>query len=284
VWVDRNGATHDAFNEPREFQFVRLSPDGRRAALGISTGTGNNVWILDLAAGTLTPLTTAGRSRNPSWSSDSRRILFGSNHSGQAALWWQPADGSGPAVMAGVPRHNPWFVDLSPDGHTTVFNAIYDGTFNLETFSLDAEHAEHDVSASPIATEVLGRFSPDGHFIAYNSDESGRAEVYVRSFPDVGSRIQISTGGGRRPVWAPDGKTLYYWEGARLTSATLAREPVLRVVSRKPLFDGHYETDYDISHDGTRFLMIQTETSGLNLVVIPDWQTELRQVTTARKQ
>ena len=284
VWVDRNGATHDAFNEPREFQFVRLSPDGRRAALGISTGTGNNVWILDLAAGTLTPLTTAGRSRNPSWSSDSRRILFGSNHSGQAALWWQPADGSGPAVMAGVPRHNPWFVDLSPDGHTTVFNAIYDGTFNLETFSLDAGHAEHDVSASPIATEVLGRFSPDGHFIAYNSDESGRAEVYVRSFPDVGSRIQISTGGGRRPVWAPDGKTLYYWEGARLTSATLAREPVLRVVSRKPLFDGHYETDYDISHDGTRFLMIQTETSGLNLVVIPDWQTELRQVTTARKQ
>ena len=284
VWVDRNGATHDAFNEPREFQFVRLSPDGRRAALGISTGTGNNVWILDLAAGTLTPLTTAGRSRNPSWSSDSRRILFGSNHSGQAALWWQPADGSGPAVMAGVPRHNPWFVDLSPDGHTTVFNAIYDGTFNLETFSLDAGHAEHDVSASPIATEVLGRFSPDGHFIAYNSDESGRAEVYVRSFPDVGSRIQISTGGGRRPVWAPDGKTLYYWEGSRLTSATLARDPVLRVVSRKPLFDGHYETDYDISHDGTRFLMIQTETSGLNLVVIPDWQTELRQVTTARKQ
>jgi hypothetical protein len=186
--------------------------------------------------------------------------------------------------MAGVPRHNPWFVDLSPDGHTTVFNAIYDGTFNLETFSLDAEHAEHDVSASPIAPEVLGRFSPDGHFIAYNSDESGRAEVYVRSFPDVGSRIQISTGGGRRPVWAPDGKTLYYWEGSRLTSATLARDPVLRVVSRKPLFDGHYETDYDISHDGTRFLMIQTETSGLNLVVIPDWQTELRQVTTARKQ
>ncbi len=284
VWADRNGATHDAFSEPREFQFVRLSPDGQRAALGIGTGTGNNLWILDFAAGTLTPLTTAGRSRNPSWSSDSRRILFASNHSGQAALWWQPADGSGPAVMVGVPRHNPWFVDLSPDGRTTVFNAIYDGTFNLETFSLDAGHAERDVSASAIATEVFGRFSPDGHSIAYNSDESGRPEVYVRSFPDVGSRIQISTGGGRRPVWASDGKTLYYWEGNRLTSATLARDPALRVVSRQSLFDGRYETDYDISHDGMRFLMIQTETSGLNLVVVPNWQTELHQLTARRKQ
>ncbi len=284
VWVDQNGATHDAFGEPREFQFARLSPDGQRAALGIGTGTGSNVWILDFAAGTLTPLTTTGRSRNPNWSSDSRRVLYGSNYSGQAALWWQPADGGGPAVMAGVPRHNPWFVDLSPDGHTAVFNAIYDGTFNLETFSLDPAHAERDVSASPTATEVFGRFSPDGHSIAYNSDESGRPEVYVRSFPDVGSRIQVSTGGGRRPVWAPDGSKLYYWEDNRLMSATLARDPTRRIVSRKPLFDRHYETDYDISHDGTRFLMIETETSGLNLVVVPNWLTDLRQLTASRKQ
>ncbi|MFI5239610.1 MAG: protein kinase, partial [Gemmatimonadales bacterium] len=152
VWADHTGATHDAFNEQREFQFVRLSPDGQRAALGVATGTGNNVWILDFSAGTLTPLTTTNRSRNPSWSPDGRRILYGSDYSGQAALWWQPADGSGPAVIAGVPRHNPWFVDLSPDGHTTVFNAIYDGTFNLESFSLDADHTERDVSASRDAT------------------------------------------------------------------------------------------------------------------------------------
>ena len=276
VWVDQSGAAHDAFGEPREFEFVRLSPDGQRAALGISTGTGNNVWVVNFAAGTLTPLTTTGRSRNPIWSSDGRRILFASNYSGQAALWWQPADGSGPAVMAGMPHHNPWFVDLSPDGHTTAFNAIYDGTFNLETFSLDSVHAERDVSASPTAVEAFGRFSPDGHSIAYNSDESGRPEVYVRPFPDVGSRIQVSTGGGRRPVWAPDGKTLYYWEGNRMMSAMLARDPALRVVSHKPLFEGPYETDYDVSHDGSRFLMIETETSGLNLVVIPNWLTELR--------
>jgi serine/threonine-protein kinase len=284
VWTDHDGATHDAFGEPREFQFARLSPDGLRAALGIETGTGDNIWILDFAAGTLTPLTTTGRSRNPSWSSDGRRILYGSNYSGQAALWWQPTDGSGPAVLAGVPRHNPWFVDLSPDGRTTVFNAIYDGSFNLETFSLGVDHAERDVAASPTATEAFGRFSPDGHFIAYNSDESGRPEVYVRPFPDIGSMILVSTGGGRRPVWSPDGKTLYYWEDNRMMAATLARDPALRVVSRKSLFEGQYETDYDVSHDGTRFLMIQTESAGLNLVVVPNWITELRQLTATRKQ
>ncbi|HSU95602.1 MAG TPA: protein kinase, partial [Gemmatimonadaceae bacterium] len=76
VWVDQNGATHDAFSEPREFQFARLSPDGQRAAVGIGTGTGNNLWIVNFAAGTLTPLTTTGRSRNPSWSSDGQKILF----------------------------------------------------------------------------------------------------------------------------------------------------------------------------------------------------------------
>ena len=237
------------------------SPDGRQVALGIiGTGSGNDVWILGTAAGTLSPLTTTGRSRNASWSPDGRRLLYASTQSGRPALWWQRADGSGPPVSAGVPHHNPWFVDLSPDGHTTVFNAIYNGTFNVETFSLDSGHVEQDVSASPSATEAYGRFSPDGRSIAYNSDESGRQEVYVRSFPDMGSKIQVSTAGGARPAWAPDGKKLYYWEHNRLMSATLARDPALRVVSRKPLFDGHYWTDYDISRDGSRFLMIESET------------------------
>jgi serine/threonine-protein kinase len=283
VWVDHDGVTHDAFGEPREFNSVRLSPDGRQAALGIGTGFGNDLWVLDVAAGTLSPLTTTGRSRNPNWSPDGRRVLYASTQSGEAALWWQPADGSGPAVMAGVPHHNPWFVDLSPDGRTAVFNAIYNGTFNVETFSLDPAGSERDVSASPVAREVFGRFSPDGRYIAYNSDESGRPEVYVRLFPEGGSRIQVSTGGGLRPVWSPDGNTLYYWAGSRMMSAALLRGAILHVASRKPLFDEHYEPDYDVSHDGSQFLMIESETAGLQLVVIPNWLTELRQLTVTRK-
>ena len=86
-------------------------------------------------------------------------------------------------------------MDLSPDGHTAVFNAIYDGTFNLESFSLDSAHQERELAASPTATESYGRFSPDGHSVAYNSDESGRMEVYVRPFPNQGGRVQVSVGG-----------------------------------------------------------------------------------------
>ena len=284
VWVDRSGAAHDAFGETREFNAVRLSPDGSRAALSIGTGSGSDLWILDLASGTLAPLTTTRRSRTPDWSADGRRVLYVSTHSGQAALWWQPADGSGPPASAGIPRHNPWFIDVSPDRRTVVFNAIYDGSFNLETFSLDSTHEERDVSASPSATEVFGRFSPDGRSIAYNSDESGRSEVYVRSFPDAGGRVQISTAGGRRALWAPDGKTLYYWQDRTLVAAALTRDPALRVLSRTPLFEGRFEQDYDISHDGTRFMMIESEPSGLDLVVIPDWRTELRSVTAAARR
>jgi Tol biopolymer transport system component len=95
--------------------------------------------------------------------------------------------------------------------------------------------------------------------------------------------VQISNAGGRRPIWAPDGKTIYFWEGSRLASATIARDPALRVAARRILFDGRYEVDFDISRDGTRFLMIESESSGLGLVAVPNWLSELKQSSAARK-
>jgi len=236
-----------------------------------------------MASGTLTPLTTAGRSRNPAWSSDGRRILYVSTQGGRAGFWWQPADGSGPPVAAGLAKHNPWNIDLSADGRTAVFNSLYDGTFNLEAIELDSMREERALAASPTANEANGRFSPDGRSVAYQSDESGRHEVYARPFPESGSRVQVSSNGGRRPIWAPDGKTIYFWEGSRLMAATVSRAPELRVTSREALFDGQYEQDFDVSKDGKRFLMIESESSGLGLVVVPDWLTELRQLTAPRK-
>jgi Tol biopolymer transport system component len=117
--------------------------------------------------------------------------------------------------------------------------------------------------------------------VAYVSDESGRPEVYVRPFAEGGGRVQISVNGGRRPIWAHDGKQLYYWEGNRLVSATLSVDPAPAVVSRTPLFTGRFEDDFDVSTDG-RFLMVQSETSGLELVVVPNWRTELLRLTAGR--
>jgi Tol biopolymer transport system component len=195
-------------------------------------------------------------------------------------LWWQPADASGPAVKATEPRHNPWWVDLSPDGHTVVFNAIYDGSFNLETLSLDDRHDVREVSASPAAVESYGRFSPNGRFITYTSDESGRVEVYVRPFPEAGARVQVSADGGFRPIWSRDGSRIYYRQEQGVLSASIAVAPTLRVTSRETLFSGRYDRDFDVAKDG-RFLMIESDSSGRSLVVIPNWRTELRRLTGA---
>ncbi|MEP6834604.1 MAG: protein kinase [Gemmatimonas sp.] len=296
VWVDRHGVARPGLAEQHEFEFVRIAPSGRQVAVTVSTGAKSDIWLLDVTTGALTPLTSSGTARNPVWSADGKRILFVSTQGGRSAFWWQPADGSGPAVKAADTPHNAWNIDLAPDERTTVFNAIYDGTFNVETFVLDSTHARHDVSASPTAIEALGRFSPDGRLIAYMSDESGRPEIYVRSFPDGGGRIQVSSSGGTRPVWGRDGKTLYFRQGAQgtllvnrgtgtaMVAATLTRNPGLGVTARQTLFDGPYDREFDVSADGSAFLMIETTGSNMTLVAIPNWVTELRRLTTKSKR
>ncbi|HEX6315544.1 MAG TPA: hypothetical protein VFZ73_11820 [Gemmatimonadaceae bacterium] len=156
-----------------------------------------------------------------------------------------------------------------------MFNAISQGSFNLETVSLDSTRQAEYLAASPSAAEVWGRFSPDGKWVAYQADESGPFQVYVRPSAPTGGRFQVSVNGGRHPVWSRDGKRLYYWEGDRMIEATLAMEPTPRVVSRVALFNGRFMEDFDVVPDG-RFLMIETEASGVELVAVPQWRAELK--------
>jgi serine/threonine-protein kinase len=279
LWADRSGATRPAVAERRDFSHLRISPDGQRIALSIGSVSGGNIWIHDVGNGTLTPLTTSGGARNPAWSRDGRRVLYVSTQGGRAALWWQAVDGSGAATLASVPPHNAWNLDLSPDGITTVYNAIYNGSFNVESFSLAEPHETHDVSASPRALEARARFSPDGRLVAYQSDESGRAEVYIRSFPDAAGRTQVSTDGGTAPVWSPEGKRLYYLHDGSIMSATLARDATLRVLSRELILKGPFAQEFDVSPDGFRFLVVESEAASTTLVAVPNWLTELRRVT-----
>jgi Tol biopolymer transport system component len=160
-----------------------------------------------------------------------------------------------------------------------VFNAISSGTFNLEAVSLDSSHTARMLAASPSAHEAFGRVSPDGRWVAYTSDESGRIEVYVRPFAGSGGRVQVSTAGGRRPIWSHDGKQLYYWDGDRLIAVMMTFNPAPAVASRTALFAGRYQEDFDVVADGSRFLMIQTQPTGVELIAVPNWRTELRRVT-----
>jgi serine/threonine-protein kinase len=277
VWVNLKGEVTPALNDLRGYRHVRLSPDGKRAALGIDAGLKVDLWILDFASGTLTPITHDGGARNAAWTRDGRQIYNVSTRGGRAAFWLNNADGSTePALVGNAKHNNAWNIDLSPDGHTIVFNAIYDGSFNLETYSLDSSHSEREVSASPTATEGQARFSPDGKWIAYQSDESGRLEVYVRSFPANSGKAQISADGGARPVWSPDGSRIYFLNNRTMTMATLGKAPSLHVVARQALFEGDYLQEYDMSPDGTRLLMIQSQPGTGELVVIPNWAAELK--------
>jgi serine/threonine-protein kinase len=279
VWVDRSGHATPARDSASEYMHVRLSPNGRQAALTIVTGVKSDIWNFDIAAGTLTPVTTTGASRNPVWSPDGQRLLYVSTHGGRAAFWWQPADGGGEPERALDPPHNPWNADLTPDGRSVVFNAISNGTFNVEAVSLDSSHTTRMLAASPAAHEAFGRVSPDGRWVAYMSDESGRYEVYVRSFAGGGGRVQVSTAGGRHAVWSHDGRQLYYWEGDRLIAVMMTFDPAPAVGTRTALFSGRYQDDFDVVADGSRFLMIQSQPTGVDLIAVPNWRTELRRLT-----
>lgn len=276
VWMSQKGEAVPALSGLRDYRFARLSPDGKRAALGIDAGVRVDLWILDFASGTLTPLTDDGSTRNPVWSRDGKRILYVSTKGGRSAFWWTNADGSSRPIKIGSARNNAWNIDLSPDDSSVVFNAIYDGTFNIRTYSLNPLHTERELVASPRAIEANGRFSPDGKWLAYQSDESGRAEAYVRSYPGNSDLVQISVNGGAKPVWSPDGNRIFYWEQKKMMSAIVARDPAFRVVSRQQLFEGTYLQEFDVSRDGARVLTIETQPSAIELVVVTNWISELR--------
>lgn len=152
---------------------------------------------------------------------------------------------------------------------------------DVMTVSLAGDKTPHAVATTD-ANERAARFSPDGHRIAYESNESGASEVYVRSFPESGGRFQVSAGGGTEPVWSRDGSRLFYRNAGKMFAADLATTPVLVVKSRVTLFEGPYYQDgfiasYDVSGGASqRFLMLKANDANLPVVVVTNWIDELK--------
>ncbi len=276
VWVSRSGTSRRAVPATGDYTFVRIAPDGRRAAVTIANGTKADIWSLEFADTTLSPVTTTGGSRNAMWAADGRRIAFVSTHGGRGEFWTQRIDGSAPAERLTAPAINAWNADLSPDGRTIAFNTLAGGNWNALAVDVTGSDSIHDIAALPNAAEVAPRWSPDGKWIAYMSDESGRSEIYARPYRGPGGRIAVSTNGGQRPMWSRAGNEIFYWEQNRLMVASIAWIESPRVVSRRVLFEGLFEPSYDVSLDGSEFLMIRPESSGVSIVAIPNWRTELR--------
>lgn len=281
AWVSRDGAAQPLAAPPHNYTFPKIAPDGKRVAVGIEEGGGGQVWIYDVARDAMSRLTFDGNSNvDPLWARDGKRIVFKGKGN---RLFWQPADGGGAAEqLTSDPRSsNDLPGNWSPDGQALLFM----GTFPVrDLFVLSLK----DHKAQPFDTGEVGAsspcFSPDGRWIAYTSNESGRLEVYVRPYPGPGGKWQISTDGGSEPVWNPKGRELFYRSGQRMMAVDYTEQPEFSAGKPKVLFEGPYVpsprslADYDVAPDGQRFLMLKNaEQKPGEINVVLNWTEELKQ-------
>jgi eukaryotic-like serine/threonine-protein kinase len=270
VWVDRSGRELERIGEPIGGVAVNpaISPDGRRVVLQRTIDGNIDIWQLELGRGTLSRLVSnPALDVNPIWSSDGRWIAFGSNRMGTVDLYRKSATGSGNEELILKSPHTKSVTDWSLDGQWLLYR--------------DADpHTGFDVWALPMAGEqkplplVLtsfderdAQFSPDGKWIAYGSNESGRFEIYVQPFPGPGTKWPISTNGGAQARWRRDGKELFYVTlDGRLAAVPINLDPntqtvgageptflfTARIGSAVPTIDRH---EYMVSADGKRFLL-----------------------------
>jgi eukaryotic-like serine/threonine-protein kinase len=293
VWVNRNGAEQSLAVPMRAYQFPRFSPDGRRVAVVVADQQ-TQIWLYDLSRETLTRLTFEGNSNtNPTWTPDGKRIAFSSSREGSPNLFWQMADGSGGLERLATSDYfqgpNSW----SADGQVLAFVEV-SPTTQRDIWVLRLGDRKAQPFLRTPFTESAPRFSPDGHWLAYTSDESGRFEIYAQPYPGPGGKWQISTDGGREPVWNPNGRELFYRSGDKMMAVDVTTQPSFSVGKPRMLFEGPYMPtpstfpDYDVSPDGQRFLMLkpveQTGAAPTQINVVLNWFEELkRRVPTGTK-
>jgi serine/threonine-protein kinase len=294
VWVNRNGAEQPVAAPVRAYQTPRLSPDGRRVAVNIVEEE-TQVWLYDLSRETLTRLTFEGNTNAyPVWTPDGKRIAFYSNKEGLTNIFWQLADGSGGLERLGTSQSPQVPRSWSPDGQLLAFheNSL---TTKKDIWVLRLSDRKAEPFLRTPFNEGGPVFSPDGHWLSYISDESGRPEIYVQPYPGPGGKWQISTEGGNEPSWNRNGRDLFYRSGNKMMAVEVTTQPTFSAGKPKVLFEGQYlavqagltGTAYDVSPDGQRFLMVkETEpsTSVTQINVVLNWFEELKQKVPAGKK
>jgi serine/threonine-protein kinase len=290
VWIDRDGTRQPLAAPARAYVIARLSPDGTRIALDVR-GQQPDIWIWDIARETLSRLTDSPAfDGQPVWTRDSRQVIFTSFREGPPGLFIQPADGSSPArrLMQSQTFPNP--TSITPDGLRLLYRAepLPHQRAHIMMLRIDGSAPPSAVLETD-ANELNGEVSPDGRFIAYESDEGSGTEVYVRPFPDVrAGRWQISSGGGVHPAWAADGRELYFLSGdSRLFRVDITLAPSFRAGAPKlaiptPVFDPAPLRSYDVTPDGQRLLIIEDATAGPqqapSVTVVSGWSEELKRL------
>jgi serine/threonine-protein kinase len=298
--VDRSGRSSPLSTEVKRYRMPRVSPDGNRIAVqasGSGISADAEIWILDRRTGALSRFTTGGGNSDPIWSPDGSRIAWagpgledssGVNQSipieqrGQTDIYWQASDRSTPreVIYAAPVAQWPW--SFTPDGKTLVFDEG-GGAARIKAVTIGSSEPARTVVANEYSNR-LGKLSPDGRWLAYTSNETGRYEVYVRPFPGPGGAAQVSVDGGDQPIWSRDGRELFYRDGANLISAVMAQGTV---TSRSVLFADTYDlsnaTNYDV-FPGGGFVMLHSPEEAADLTVLVNWTTEIQRRSRARRR
>jgi Tol biopolymer transport system component len=297
VWVDRAGNAESLPMPARPYLHPRISPDGARIAVEVE-GPTHDFWLYDLARGIMTKETTDGISHWPVWTPDSARVSYRRWINNAFSMWWEPADRSAPPERLTDVGRGQSPASWSPGGRVVAFTQVNPET-GADVYVLDMAG---DRKPRPFAqtrfTEGSPKFSPDGRWIAYTSNESGRNEIYVQAYPGPGAKIQVSLNGGTDAVWRPRGGELYYREAGKMMAVQVDTRGSFQSSRPKLLWTGSYahglgsqcgppgatSSNYDVTADGQRFLMIKTdEIAPAQVNVVLNWTEELKRILQAKR-
>jgi eukaryotic-like serine/threonine-protein kinase len=287
VWFDRAGKQLGTVGAAGHYSDIRLSPDGKRVAfqrLDKEKGT-SDIWLIELARGTTSRLTfDPVNDGDAVWSPDGSRVVFSSMREGLPNLYQKLSSGAGGEELLLKSDEAKFATDWSPDGRHVLYHVMSRQSYDLWVLPLFGERRPEPFVRTDFQ-ESGGRFSPDGRFVAYTSNESGRYEVYVQSFPASGGKWQVSNGGGGSPRWRRDGRELFYLsaDGKLMavevdgSSGTFAAEvPVPLFEPRVVAISG--DSPYDVAADGRRFLVKVPveENAPAPVTVVLNWTADLK--------
>ncbi len=282
VWFDRQGREEMVLEADRRYGAPSLSPDGRSIALTVDDGN-PDIWVYQLDRQVLNRLTFSPRSEHtPTWYPGGRRIAFVLD-APPFHIYSVSADGSAePTPVLETPIDS-YAEAFSADGRWIVVRQLSSEEDDLGLLEINGGQEVRPLRKTRFK-EKFATLSPDERFVAYQSDESGRNEIYIQSFPEPGVRIQVTRDGGDAPVWAGN-SDLFYWQGDRLFAVGVRTTPALTIGEPEALFTVSRDTtptsrEYDVSADGQRILMVKIPEASRprEAEIVLNWFTELERL------
>jgi serine/threonine-protein kinase len=268
-----------SIGEPGPMTWPRLSPDGRRIAVAVGSQSQRDVWIVDLSTSSATRLTDGGGINDrPEWMPDGKSIVFRSDRREFNSIWRQSLDGSPATYLFGMPASEIDEGVVSSDGRYLVVQRDTVGSGEVWYRAMQGDTTPRLVEAG--GGSYAARLSPDGRWIAYAAADGAATQVYVRAFPSLTTRFQVSLSGGTTPVWSADSKRIYFVNGDQLMVANIGSTQPFTIASRSIVLSRGYtfnnvHADFDVAKDG-RIIALQTPNQDQQLVVVRNLGTELR--------